>query len=151
MSYSSFAIANYFIQKGVEENKPLSHLELQKLVYIAHGWYMAYFDAPLVSEKVEAWLYGPVFPELYQQLKKNGNKKIIQSLCDEEIEDLDTLNILDEVYKRYGYYTGAELVAVTHQPNSPWDESYVPLFNATIRVEKIRQHYKALKNERRLY
>ena len=40
--YSAIAIANYFVDcsKGKSDLTPM---KMQKLIFIAHGWYLAYF------------------------------------------------------------------------------------------------------------
>jgi uncharacterized phage-associated protein len=43
MSYPAEAIANYFIGKSITNPKTsLTPLKLIKLVYVAHGWYLAH-------------------------------------------------------------------------------------------------------------
>ena len=34
------AVANYFLEKAEQEGKPITPLQIQKLVYIAYGWYL---------------------------------------------------------------------------------------------------------------
>lgn len=45
---------------------PLDSLKLQKLVYYCQAWSLAWNDEPLFDERIEAWIHGPVVPELYQ-------------------------------------------------------------------------------------
>ena len=64
--YSAKAIANAFLQRAFNEKKAIGQLKLQKLVYIAHGYYLALTGGnPLVNEPFEAWDYGPVNRTLY--------------------------------------------------------------------------------------
>ena len=57
--YSAKAVANYFLARAKESGETLSPMKLQKLIYFAHGWHLAVFDAPLLDEEVQAWDYGP--------------------------------------------------------------------------------------------
>jgi len=58
-------VARYFLTLMSEENGDLiSNLKLQKLVYYAQGSSLALWGNPLFSEKIEAWLHGPVIPVL---------------------------------------------------------------------------------------
>ena len=83
MSYSAKAIANYFLGLADAEKKPISHLKIQKLVYIAHGWYLAIKGEPLVGDEyAEAWQYGPVFPSLYHEFKIHGSGHITEPAMD---------------------------------------------------------------------
>lgn len=54
----------------------ISNLEMQKILYIAHMYYMGKFGARLISTPFEAWDYGPVHPELYHKLKRFGARKV---------------------------------------------------------------------------
>jgi uncharacterized phage-associated protein len=44
----------------------MSAMKLQKLVYYAQAWSLVWDDAPLFTERIEAWANGPVSPALYQ-------------------------------------------------------------------------------------
>ena len=46
----SKVLAEYILER---EGK-MSHLKLQKLLYLVAGYHLAYFDAPLVSDQFEA-------------------------------------------------------------------------------------------------
>ena len=78
--YSAIAIANYFIQKSLDEKTDdLSPMKLQKLVYFAHAWYLIYQDGgKLINEAIEAWSYGPVINSVYHEFKHNGRNSITE-------------------------------------------------------------------------
>ena len=60
---SCYDVAQYFLAKSDEDAGDLmSNLKLQKLVYYAQGFALALFDKPLFSERIEAWIHGPVYP-----------------------------------------------------------------------------------------
>jgi uncharacterized phage-associated protein len=60
MPYPAAAIANEFIKVAKRNGVLLTPMKLQKLVYFAHGWYLALLGKPLINEPVEAWKFGPV-------------------------------------------------------------------------------------------
>jgi uncharacterized phage-associated protein len=68
--YDAIAIANYFIEKSLATGKRLTPMQLVKLVYIAHGWYLARTGKPLLADAVQAWQFGPVIPTLYHEFKQ---------------------------------------------------------------------------------
>ncbi len=41
-------------------------MKLQKLVYFAQGAHLAKYNSPLSMKHLQAWMYGPVIPEIYQ-------------------------------------------------------------------------------------
>ncbi|MGA8142178.1 MAG: type II toxin-antitoxin system antitoxin SocA domain-containing protein, partial [Desulfobaccales bacterium] len=66
-------VAKYFLSLTDEESGELiSNLKLQKLVYYAQGFHLVFYDTPLFSERIEAWTYGPVVPDLYHEYKSHG-------------------------------------------------------------------------------
>ena len=56
-----FDVAKYILHK----KKKLSTWKLQKLCYYAQAWSIAWTEHPLFAEDFEAWVNGPVCPELY--------------------------------------------------------------------------------------
>lgn len=152
---SSESVANYFIKKSFDKGVPLSQMKLLKLVYIAHGWHRGYFSKNLINDAVQAWRYGPVIPDLYRKVKHYGHRTI-----DAPIEgygvageganvppDQHTIALLDRVWDIYSPYDGVQLSAMTHQPNTPWDQTWRSsggdnYCGAIIPNELIEQHYK---------
>src|ERR1700722_8483585 len=76
MPYPATVIANEFIALASKAGSALSPLKLQKLVYFAHGWCLALTGRPLISDRVQAWQYGPVIPSIYHEFKYVGNGSI---------------------------------------------------------------------------
>jgi uncharacterized phage-associated protein len=125
MVYSSIQIANYFIKKSIDTNKPVTQMKLQKLIYFAHGWSLALRNEPLINESIEAWKYGPVVPSIYQLFKTYGNNPIVNLQKDyfgntPVVSDLDTIDILDLVWDLYSDLSSIQLSNVTHEIDSPW-------------------------------
>lgn len=121
---SCFDVANYFLaQQSEDAGDLISNLKLQKLVYYAQGCHLALFDAPLFQEPIEAWMHGPVVPELYRLYKQCGAgpiptpKGVDFSGLDEETQEL-----LDEVYSVYGQFSAWKLREMTHG-EQPWKEA----------------------------
>jgi uncharacterized phage-associated protein len=73
MAHSSLAIANEFLKRAQDEGKALTHLHVQKLVYIAHGFNLALYGEPLIDEQFQAWEFGPIAPDLYRALRHYGS------------------------------------------------------------------------------
>ena len=62
-------VANNFLERSFEEKVNISPMKLQKLVYILYKEYLKETGYKLFSEKFEAWKYGPVLPNLYNEFK----------------------------------------------------------------------------------
>lgn len=151
------AVANYFIQKAQETGKELSPMKLVKLVYIAHGWYLALTGNQLLSEPVEAWKYGPVIPSVYHQFKEYGNGSISSFAYGfntqkggtfvPTVEDADVIQLLNKIWDLYAGFSGVQLSTMTHMEGTPWYKTWhdnggksaqgIPIPN-----NLIKEHYK---------
>jgi uncharacterized phage-associated protein len=132
MAYSSLAVANFFIEKGIAAKAvDLTPMKVQKLVYFAHGWYLAIKGEPLLTDRIQAWQYGPVIKDLYKETKKWSNSSIDcpitffdatrLELIVPRIEDKETIEFLDSVWQAYAKHSAMKLSNATHIAGSPWD------------------------------
>jgi uncharacterized phage-associated protein len=128
--YSPLAIANEFIARHREAG--LEHMKLQKLVYCANGWWLAFHpQKALVSELPEVWKFGPVFPSLYSALKVYGRQpiKTVQSRSPfdqpDRVDDNDheSLNLIEWVWNRYGHLSSFALSDMTHKEGTAWQRA----------------------------
>lgn len=118
-------VANYFLSK-----KSMSPKKLQKIVYYAYGWTLALLnedikalDNRLFNEPIEAWVHGPVVPELYQKYKNYGWQNIEK--IDENQDELfseDVKDVLSQVWEVYGGYTANELESISCN-EFPWKKA----------------------------
>ncbi|MDC4872757.1 DUF4065 domain-containing protein, partial [Acinetobacter baumannii] len=102
---SALQVANKIIESGKNKNPPQYYtpMQLLKLVYIAHGWMLALFNRPLFNEKVEAWKYGPVIPELYEAVKHYKANPVKElSVNSDDAFDIQEQGVIDYVINAYG-------------------------------------------------
>lgn len=106
-------IAKWFINEIHPEP-----LKLQKLLYLAQGFSLALNDKLLFEADLEAWVHGPVVPEVYFKYKEYKFNPISLSY---EIPELDeeTLEVLIYVKENYGKYDSKFLEEMTHN-QEPW-------------------------------
>ncbi len=124
MAYSSVDVASYFIERAKEADvRDLSPMKLQKLLYFAHGWHLAVNDAPLLTDRIQAWQFGPVIDTLYHETKHYGNDHIDDALTAmwREIDE-ETIEFLDSIWNTYSPYSAVKLSNATHIEGSPWDQ-----------------------------
>ena len=114
-----FNVVDYFLSK-VEEgtDRVITHLKLQKLVYYAQAYYLAFNDKPLFMEKIEAWDHGPVCPAVYSKYRNYSYHNIPKANSPVKL-DQDVQKFLDAVWQVYGEYDGPTLEKLTHQED-PW-------------------------------
>ena len=136
---SAASIGNFFLQLGRKEDSPIDQMKLQKLLFYAHAWYLAYNSKPLFDEDFEAWPWGPVVSDIYRQTKNFRGNPIDKSfqllklqnsqnncllwhyVVPQEISETTELAVfLKEVWDFYKKYTGIQLSNSTHEPGEPW-------------------------------
>jgi uncharacterized phage-associated protein len=110
MATSARAVANEFLRLAEEDGRALTPLQIIKLVYIAHGWMLALYQRPLITDCVEAWKYGPVIPQLYHDVNRYGAGSITGPLPDafprSKPLDPQEIDLIHQVYNLYGRKNG---------------------------------------------
>lgn len=125
----------------------LSNLELQKLVYLAHMFYLGRTGEPLVRGNFEAWDYGPVHPDLYRRARMFGSGDVQDIFHDIPNlgKDSPESSILDEAYDSIGSVGPGRLVNATHRRGGAWEQHYVPgLRHCIIPNQDILKEYQEL-------
>ena len=144
--YTAITIADEILKIAKRNDTALTPMQLVKLVYIAHGFALAILNRDLFKDRIEAWKYGPVIPELYHATKQYGRNPIPASkIKDEEpsVVDKETRALLEDVFAKYGHLSAFALSNLTHRPGSPWDLVYRDGYmNIEIPDDIIRQHYR---------
>lgn len=154
MSYSAITIADELLKIAKRKGRRLTPLQLMKLVYIAHGYSLAVLNRDLFSDRIEAWKYGPVIPDLYRATKHYGRHEIPTDRIDDTPSTVDdqVQAFLEEVFAKYGHLSGFALSSLTHKSGTPWDKVYRGgVYNAEIPDSLIREHYVTLAHEHANY
>jgi uncharacterized phage-associated protein len=142
MAYKVLDIAKKLIFKAQNDEpnggERLTNLKLQKLLYYQQGFHLAVFDTPLFEEDVEAWMYGPVVPVVYNEYSSYGSSSLPEvketiSLSDEEEE------LFNEVYDAYRDFSAIGLMNRTHK-EKPWASVY-PHDRGTVISQKSMKEY----------
>ena len=114
---SAHDVAAYILRKSGE----ITAMKLQKLVYYSQAWSLVWDDEPLFKERIEAWVNGPVAPDLYKihrgQFKvaawPKGNPRKLTS---------EQRQTIDAVLDYYGDKSSQWLSDLTHR-EAPWIEA----------------------------
>ncbi|VVM20244.1 hypothetical protein BSPWISOXPB_8934 [uncultured Gammaproteobacteria bacterium] len=99
MVYSVITIANKFIDLAKNEN--LTNMQLQKMVYIAHGFNLALRGTKLYYEDTRAWNFGPVVPELYEKLQIYGSNKVTDKISISNVGKRNLMTIVRKLLTPY--------------------------------------------------
>jgi uncharacterized phage-associated protein len=145
--HDSRTVANRFLELAREAGISLTPMQLLKLVYIAHGWMLGLYGRPLIGDEIQAWQYGPVIPRLYNSTKDYKGSPVLGAVPTRPNDRLTEteLDLVRQVFDRYGHMTGPALSRLTHAPNTPWALSYTPgEFSTPIPQDLIVDHYRRL-------
>ncbi|MED4885459.1 Panacea domain-containing protein [Bacillus smithii] len=133
--YAAIDVANYIVKKSMDDNKPISNLKLQKILYYLQARFLVEDGRPLFSDKIEKWKYGPVTPSTYHEFKRFGSGAI-NSIADQLVVDKDDqgkiINVrikkfdeneidkadrqkIDDTFQKLRKYGAFDLVEMTHE------------------------------------
>lgn len=116
-------ISKKILSIGKNRYTGLTNKQLQKLLFIFYGIYIVLFNKSEneiinrpFENKFEAWVHGPVYPEIYSKYKKYGFGKIIYQ--DEFELDKNNETVVEFVLNNFGILNANELEAYTHSLSS---------------------------------
>ncbi len=157
-------VARYTVNYSNKKNYGISNLKLQKVLYFIQAYFLIQENVPCFSEKIQAWAFGPVVAEVYEEFECSGSCDIPYiktyrifrdgGLFSSERYEFDDSIIsnaakrtINRVVDRFAGYTATELTEVTMRQD-PWENAYVPGEQNEITTESIREYFeKGKKNE----
>lgn len=158
--YDARAVANFLLDTADARGAKLTQMQLLKIIYFAHGWFLAGYGEPLVRQNFEAWGYGPVIKVVRDAFKRFGREPITSRaerfdiFTGEFTKVSPLLNqchaaFVEQIFLAYHIHGGWELSEMTHERESPWDQiwnSKVPVGRLGLRIseDEIRQHFERL-------
>lgn len=88
--------------------------KLQKLVYYVQAWSLVWRRRPAFGERIEAWVEGPVSPDLWTDgIQRAGRVRTARELSPEDRAHVD------RVLEVYGAMSTRELIELSHEER-PW-------------------------------
>ena len=161
MGYKVLDVCRHVINYSEEKDYGISNLKLQKILYFIQAYFLLEKKnhTPCFNERIEAWDFGPVVPEAYQEYKQFGSCDIptIDSYMvidkddiwnsyrvqyhDDVIKDNDK-ELIDKVIDKFADYSATDLVTLTHR-QAPWKDAYEPHANNEITLGAIRGYFDA--------
>lgn len=142
---SAIETAKYFIRLAEQEPEPelLTHLHIQKLLYYAQGWSVAWCRKPLFGEPIEAWRHGPVVRSVWNEFREYGSAAL-SSAGDVALDESDS-RLIQAVWESYKKYSATELRNMTHD-EPPWRKAWGnrspdDTGSETISIDLLRDHF----------
>jgi len=118
MTTSAHTIAKFIVQ---ESKTPVSNLKLQKLLYYIQGWNLGIHGRPVFTEQIQAWIHGPVVPEIFQAYRQYKWTPIIAEPEPVKVDKPISDHVI-AILGAFGNLTAAQLEAISHQ-EAPWIEA----------------------------
>lgn len=124
---SPLVCANTIIYHSLRENKPVTPMKLQKLLYLLYARSLALFDRHLFADNFEKWKYGPVLSAVYTEFRDFGAEPIDRfarnnrgevQIIDESDEDFH--RCFNDVWNNFKDESGIDLSVLTHQQDTAW-------------------------------
>jgi uncharacterized phage-associated protein len=115
-------VADYFLWLAHNDRLGVDHLKLQKLVYYAQAYHLAFRDEPFFDGDLRAWAYGPVSPELWRNYRYRRDYLEAPEAIDEAVFSDDARELLEMIHARLRNESGLDLYRQTHA-ELPWIEA----------------------------
>ena len=137
-------VASYMVWHTQTHGDTITNLKLQKLLYYAYGWYLAFYDRELFRDPIRAWVRGPAVHEVWRRYNHYGWQPIAARATKPNLDE-HTANHIEEVLRAYGNFSALSLEDMTHKER-PWlmaREGIAPKAASTVEIDKkvIREHF----------
>ena len=115
----SFTLGRIIRYMGMAEAHPLNMSQIQIILYISYGVWLASTGERLTSEHPQVWQFGPVFPRAYNKLRKDSESG------QEEYESMKKSNpaiveFLNSQFHRFGWMTASAASGPHVAAGTPW-------------------------------
>lgn len=143
MAYNAQDVAGFLVNTYMDMSRPTSNMKLQKLLYYAWAEYYRENRKYLFENKIYAWRFGPVVPEVYYEYSKYAATPITSPADGHDGRQIDerTKDFLRSFAEKYKDHTAGGLVYKAHHPGGPWSLRYREgSYDTTIPFSLIVEH-----------
>lgn len=134
--YNVLTISDYILRRCSDEGYTVSNLKLQKLLYFVQAEFLVTTGKPCFREKIVAWDFGPVIPEVYRKFCIFGSAHIPVSAVANPILSKETKELIDGIVFTCLPFSSSQLVEIT-QRQTPWLNAYIKGYGSEITNESI--------------
>ncbi len=134
--YEARKISNFLLARFDARRVDLTNLRLNKLLYFIHATSLTTKQDGLIRNHFEAWQYGPVLRPVFDSFKLYGDQWIqapaeyldyasgVKKPIPYDDISLEDAEIIINTFEEYSRFSTSQLVALSHEKNSPWDIVY---------------------------
>lgn len=164
--YDVYDVSNYIVNYSIDQNKPVTPLKLQKLLYYVQAEFLVKVSRPAFAAEISSWAYGPVVESEYHRFKVYASREITTKIdvknpdfrlilvdpklggpefkSPEEVLSADDRRRIEKVVTSYFDYSAMAMVSKTHN-ETPWLEARKSP-QEVIEQEEIKKYYSGHKN-----
>lgn len=124
-TYKPIQVANWFIQHGIKTDNPIDQMQMHKLLYFSHAYWIGAGHDNLFNEDIQAWRCGAVVADIYDIFAHYEKKPITTTSFDLEYSkeltfDKTTKAHLFGMWQALGGFSGVDLMKLSHRKGDPW-------------------------------
>lgn len=151
-------VSRYIVNYSNEKKYSISNLKLQKLLYYVQAYFLYKKKEPCYKAKIEAWKFGPVVPEAYEEFKKygaseipkinnyyeiteNNNEIVVECIGYKTDINQEDEKRIKEVVDDFSSYSAAKIIRLSHN-QKPWIDAYKKGVKSEITLEAISDYFK---------
>lgn len=124
--YDVLEVSRHIINYSNRMGYGVSNLKLQKLLYFVQAYFLAFTESgtPCFKEKIEAWDFGPVVPNVYYYFCGYGAMKIMNYYDEDFSLNYEDRQIIDKIIIEKRDMDPWQLVEETYRAGGAWDKTY---------------------------
>ena len=119
-------LAGYVVQKGIDDGKPVTNLQLLKILYFIQLQSIKETGSMIMPNAIfEAWRFGPVITEVYYAYCLHGSMPIYRT---EQVRTIfkNVPDFVNKIIEKSRTMKTWQLVALSHCTNGAWEKAYIP-------------------------
>ena len=122
--YKALELAKYVVSKCIQDDNPISNLQLQKILFYIQRDYLQNENRAAFADEIEAWRFGPVVPNTYYNFWNYGAMPItVKEEVNIRLTPHDKKKI-DGIIEDKRNLNPWELVRDTHKNGGSWMKTY---------------------------
>lgn len=117
-------VAKYIVNESTDKNYQISNLKLQKILFFLQREFLRR-DVEAFEDDIEAWQFGPVVPDVYQEFCMFGANPIQWRYPEVSLPYNEAQKtFFDTIFSKYRAWHVWDLVNETHKKGGAWDITY---------------------------
>jgi len=122
--YTARDVANYIVKECSDHDLSITNLQLQKILYYIQVHFLQEEKRALFSDDIEAWQFGPVVRDVYDQYSTFGSMDLYEIEKPEVDLAEGERNVIMKIVKDKLKLRTWQLVEQTHEEGRAWARVY---------------------------